>query len=73
MNIKNDPNLKSVGEVVSQVDDIEINKKTMEYHSAVFKNIMTDERVHAEFPEGVNFPVQSGPELKASVVYHMDG
>jgi transposase len=67
--LENDPNLELVGKTVRQVIEIECNANTIEYSTLVFKNNETGELIQGEFPDGVNSPVQFGPNLKAKAIY----
>ena len=52
-----------------QVFDVEILIHTVEYQAEVYTNKL-GEKVVAAFPDGVNAPVQYGPDIRAMAVYN---
>jgi transposase len=57
-----------VDQIKRQVFDIKINRQVTEYQAEVYENEL-GERVTADFPEGVNAPVQYGNSIKSTAIY----
>ena len=61
-----DPNYKPTGNIITkQVVNIRIDLDVVEYRAIEFRNVRTGQRVHADFPEGVNDDVNYGGSVKA--------
>ena len=71
---KLDPNhiWRQVDEIKRQVFDIEISRRVTEYQAEVYENEL-GVRVTADFPEGVNAPVQYGKSIKSTAIYLLEG
>ena len=53
-----------------QVFDVSISIHTVEYRGEIYVSNESGEKVVAAFPEGVNAPVQYGPDIRAMAVYN---
>jgi hypothetical protein len=63
---EDNPLFKPTGNIVSkQVVNVKVSLEVTEYFTPEFRNTKTGQRVHAEFPEGMNEEVNYGGSVKA--------
>ena len=62
----NNPNYKLTEKIISkQLVNIRVVVDAIEYQTPEFRNILTGQRVHADFPDGINDDVNYGGSVKA--------
>jgi len=64
--IANNPNFKPTGRIIrKQMVDIRVEIKTTEYFTEEYRNVLTGQRVHAEFPDGMVNEVNYSGNIKS--------
>ena len=62
----NNPNYQLTGEIIKkQLVNVRVVVDTVEYQTPEFRDLRTGQRVHADFPDGVNDDVNYGGSVKA--------
>ena len=62
----NNPNYKLTDRIIKkQLVNVRVVVDTIEYQTPEFRNLLTGQRVHADFPDGVNDDVNYGGSVKA--------